>query len=208
MQSSMSPAQQFQTSQSFLGPGSVSLPHHLVSPYSYSSSPAQSQSKFSHHFSPVRPEPVPASGSWTPHSQISSPASLDSTGDTSSPTSPLSPGCRDQQWYHQPSPFYSTPSFGPPNTVAPPSSLQHRPLTMCSGGEVTGGPRLPGGASRWSRTLGRATPPGTTGALPTLWPLSTWSTVPPTSPEQVCRIMQEDCWTYIMWQVLASRTEV
>lgn len=146
MQSSMSPAQQFQTSQSFLGPGSVSLPHHLVSPYSYSSSPAQSQSKFSHHFSPVRPEPVPASGSWTPHSQISSPASLDSTGDTSSPTSPLSPGCRDQQWYHQPSPFYSTPSFGPPNTVAPPSSLQHRPLdNVFGGGAHRGAPPPRGG---------------------------------------------------------------
>ena len=108
------------------------------------------------------------------------------------------------------SPHHSTPppaSARPTRWRLPPHCSTDR-WTMCSGGELTGGPRLPGGASRWSRTPGRATPPGTTGALPTLWPLSTWSTVPPTSPEQVCRIMQADSGTYIMCQGLASRTEV
>ena len=128
MQSSMSPAQQYQTSQS-LFPGSFSLPHP-----SFHYNP----NKFS-HFSPEvgRGEPW----SCPSHSQISSPASLDSTGDTgSSPTSPLSPGNRADQWQWQHSPFFN-PNLPPPNTVAPPPSLHkyqpgshHRPDAVFAGG--------------------------------------------------------------------------
>ena len=140
MQSSMSPAQQYQASQSFFlpsTPGSMPLPHQHVSPFSYTPPSVHSHTKYSPHFSPVRPEPLAATGSWTGHSQISSPASLDSAGDTSSPSSPLSPGSRQEQWYGPHTTFYNNnPNFPPPNTVAPPSELHptHRPNAVFGGG--------------------------------------------------------------------------
>ena len=140
MQSSMSPAQQYQTSQSIF-PGSFSLPH-----------PSFPYNNYQPKFSPLSPHFSPEVGRgepWSSHSQISSPASLDSTGDTgSSPTSPLSPGSRGDQWY-QPTPFFNS-NFPPPNTVAPPPSLHkyqpghpgsHRPDAVFGGGaHRLGGP--------------------------------------------------------------------
>ena len=126
----MSPATQFQTSPS-LFPSSFPLPHPSSFPYNYSPATKFSTSHFS-------PEP------WSSHSQISSPASLDSTGDTgSSPTSPLSPGSRGEQQWYQPTPFLHS-NFPPPNTVAPPPELHkyqhggpqqaHRPDAVFGGG--------------------------------------------------------------------------
>ena len=150
MQSSvMSPAQQYQPSQSIF-PGSFSLPHPSF-PYNYN--PAKFSPISASHFSPEvgRGEP------WSSHSQISSPASLDSTGDTgSSPTSPLSPSTsRGEGWQYQHAPFFNS-NFPPPNTVAPPPSLHkyqpglpqhnHRPDAVFGGGGHRGamGPLRPG----------------------------------------------------------------
>ena len=151
MQSSMSPAQQYQASQSLFFPSPTGpLPHNPVSPYNYS------HAKYSSTFSPVRPDPVAPSSPWTgPHfkchtdSQISSPASLDSTGETghSSPTSPLSPGSRqDHQWYPQSS-FFTNSNFPPPNTVAPSDHQHgHRPDAVFGGGSHRlSGPPVRGG---------------------------------------------------------------
>lgn len=182
MQSSMSPAQQYQASQSFFlpsTPGSMPLPHQHVSPFSYTPPSVHSHTKYSPHFSPVRPEPLAATGSWTGHSQISSPASLDSAGDTSSPSSPLSPGSRQEQWYQPHTTFYNNnPNFPPPNTVAPPSELHptHRPDAVFGGGahRLTG-PPVRGGLEMVQETRETYTARQYGGSSNTVTPLNTSS---------------------------------